>query len=230
MPRSALIRKSLAEQIYETLRSNLMDGEFRPGERLTIASLAEQFGTSITPVREAISRLASEQILEVKAATSVIVPNLTTRDLREIVLIRKDLEGLAARRFAEIGTTEMIAELEELNEAFIQAASRDPKEAARKNRDFHFRILRFAELPYVEAICENMWVLMGPFLRVFHEEIPVRRLTAGNHQHFNFLSAVKAGDLDAAQTAMRTDIGWSDELISRTEDRRNRLANGEDTA
>jgi hypothetical protein len=44
----------------------------------------------------------------------------------------------------------------------------------------------FADMPYVEAICENMWTLMGPFLRTFHEEVPVRRLTADNHLHFRF--------------------------------------------
>lgn len=49
---------NLSEQVYGTIRSSLMDGRYEPGERLTIASLAEQLGVSITPVREAIFRLA----------------------------------------------------------------------------------------------------------------------------------------------------------------------------
>jgi DNA-binding GntR family transcriptional regulator len=215
-----LVKASLSEQIYRNLRASLMDGEFRPGERLTIASLSEQYGTSITPVREAISRLASEHALEIKAATSVIVPNLTARNLREIVAIRKELEGMAAQRVAEIGTPAMLGELTELNTEFIRATTLNPREAAQKNRDFHFLILHFADMPYVEAICENMWTLMGPFLRTFHEEMPVRRLAANSHQHFNFLASAKAGDPVGARLAMQADISWSDELITRVEERR----------
>ncbi|MFT3988898.1 GntR family transcriptional regulator [Aestuariivirga sp.] len=217
MPPKPLVKENLCEQIYRSLRASLMDGEYRPGERLTISGVAEHYGTSITPVREAIFRLASEQALEVKASTSVVVPALTTRDLREIVAIRHDLEGMAAHRVGEIATPEMIAKLEEQNAVFIRAAANNAAGAAHANRDFHFMILRFAEMPYVEAICENMWTLMGPFLRTFHEEMPVRRLTADNHKHFQFIAAVKAGDPVAAREAMQSDVRWSDELITRHE-------------
>lgn len=218
MPPKAVVKENLSKQIYNSLRLSLMDGEFRPGERLTINGVAEQYGTSITPVREAIFRLASEKALEVKAATSVIVPDLTSRDLREIVAIRKDMEGFAAFRVGQIATPEMIGTLHIQNATFIKAAASNPREAAQANRDFHFLVLKFAEMPYVEAICENMWTLMGPFLRMFHEEVPVRRLTADNHMHFGFLAALKAGDPEAARTAMQQDIMWSNELITRHEE------------
>lgn len=218
MPPKPLVKENLSEQIYRSLRLSLMDGEYRPGERLTISSVAEQYGTSITPVREAIFRLASEQALEVKAATSVIVPHLTSRNLREIVAIRRDLEGMAAFRVGQIATPAMIEELDEQNATFIRAAASNAREAAQANRDFHFLILRFAEMPYVEAICENMWTLMGPFLRMFHEEMPVRRLTADNHLHFRFIAALKTGDPQGARQAMQDDISWSDEVITRHEE------------
>lgn len=218
MPPKALVKENLSEQIYRNLRLSLMEGEYRPGERLTISSVAELYGTSITPVREAIFRLASEQALEVKAATSVVVPRLTTRNLREIVSIRREMEGMAAFRVGQTATPAMLSELQAQNATFIRAAANDPGEAAQANREFHFMILRFADMPYVEAICENMWTLMGPFLRTFHEEVPVRRLTADNHKHFAFLAALKSGDPDAARAAMQQDIAWSDELITRHED------------
>lgn len=224
MPPKAVVKENLSEQIYRSLRLSLMDGEYRPGERLTISTVAEQYGTSITPVREAIFRLVSEQALEVKAATSVIVPDPTSRDLREIVSIRKDLEGMAAFRVGQIATSAMIDELEAQNATFIKAAASNPRDAAQANRDFHFLILRFAEMPYVEAICENMWTLMGPFLRTFHEQVPVRRLTADNHLHFGFIAALKAGDPKAARAAMQDDIAWSDELITQQEEMRAKSA------
>ena len=56
-------KENLSSQLYNQLRTALMDGQLAPGERLTISGIAEQFGTSITPVREAIFRLVSERAL-----------------------------------------------------------------------------------------------------------------------------------------------------------------------
>ena len=217
MPTMPLSRANLSTQLYENLREALMDGHFRPGQRLTIAAFAEQYGTSITPVREAIFRLASERALDVRAATSIMVPKLTPKDLREIVNIRVDLEGMAAFRVAEIAKPAQIEEFELLNATFIDAAATDPERASRANRDFHFKILKYADMPYVESICENMWTLMGPFLRTFHEEIPVRQLTARNHKHFHFIEALKQRNPEGAREAMQLDIKWSDVLVTAQE-------------
>ena len=156
MQTKSLSRASLSTQLYQELRQGLMDGYFRPGQRLTIAALAEQYGTSITPVREAIFRLVSEKALEMRAATSIVVPKLTSRDLREIISIRVELEGIAAQRVAEIVTEKQIEDFVSLNESFIEAAATDPELASRINRDFHFRILTLAGLPYIESICEKV--------------------------------------------------------------------------
>ncbi len=216
MRHKTVVKENLSEQIYRDIRLSLMDGEFRPGERLTISSVAEQYGTSITPVREALFRLASERALQVKAATSIVVPQLTPRDLREIVAIRRELEGMAAYRVCELVTPEIIAEFEAQNATFIKVVS-NARDAARANRDFHFLNLHLAQMPYVETICENMWTLMGPFLRTFHEEVPLKRLSADDHLHFKYIAALKAGDPEAARDAMRQDIAWSYELITKHE-------------
>lgn len=212
-----LNKESLSEQIYRNLRLALMDGEYRPGARLTIAGVADLYGTSITPAREAIMRLASEKALDFVAATSVAVPVLTPRDLREIVAIRRELEGMAAHRVGEIATPTTVAEFEALNARFAAAAAQDPRDAALHNRAFHFLILRRAGLPYIETICESMWTLMGPFLRSFHEEMPMRELSADDHHHFRFIEALRRNDAPAARKAMRTDIDWSNTLIDRLE-------------
>lgn len=217
MPAKQLSRANLASQLYEDLRQRLMDGHFKPGQRVTIAAFAEQYGTSITPVREAIFRLASERALEVRAATSIVVPKLTSRDLREIVSIRIELEGMAAERVAEIVTEEQIQEFERLNETFMQVAARDPEASSRLNRDFHFLILKLARMPYIESICENMWTLMGPFLRTLHEDLPARQLTGSDHKHAHFIRALKARDSAAAKHAMQEDIRWSYILVAAQE-------------
>jgi DNA-binding GntR family transcriptional regulator len=137
-----LVRESLSMQLYTSLRQALMNGQYEPGHRLTIAGLAEEYGTSITPVREAIFRLVSERALEMRAATSVQVPRLGVAQLLEIQRIRYELEGLAAYEAAGRITPDELEELRRIHARFIEAASRDSAEASLLNRDFHFAVLR----------------------------------------------------------------------------------------
>lgn len=212
-----IAKANLSAQLYTQLRSALMEGLFSPGERLTISRIAEEFETSITPVREAIFRLVSERALEMRAATSVNVPVLDPAKLREIQRIRIELEGSAAARAAEIITPAELAELAAIQEAFIRAARDDPQRASVLNRDFHFAVLRIAQLPILEGIVENMWVLMGPFLRLFHDRTPKRELSESEHRHHDILAALRTRDPAAARRAMQEDIRWGEHLIARLE-------------
>lgn len=210
-------KENLSARIYAQMRGALMDGQFEPGERLTISSLAEQFGTSITPVREAIFRLVSERALEMRAATAVHVPRLDAARLREVQLIRVELEGAAAERAAQIITEKQLAELTAIHERFLAAAAVDPAEASLCNRDFHFALLRVAGLPILEGIVENAWVLMGPFLRMFHVHIPKRQLSADEHLHHEVLEALRRRDAKGARAAIQDDIRWGNVLIDALE-------------
>ena len=217
-------RESLSTQLYNNLRTSLMDGQYTPGQRLTISGLAEEYGTSITPVREAIFRLVSERALEMRAATSVQVPDFSPASLREIQRIRVELEGLAAYRAAELMTPSRLKELKAINAKFIQAAAASPQKASVLNRDFHFAILRQAEMPFVEGICENMWVLMGPFLRTFHDRMPVRQLSSENHKHYELLAALAARDPERSRFSIQEDIRWGEEMIQTLETERRAAA------
>lgn len=216
-PIKQISKENLSARIYAQMRGALMDGQFQPGERLTISALAEQFGTSITPVREAIFRLVSERALEMRAATAVHVPHLDASRLREVQLIRVELEGAAAERAAQKITAKQLAELTTIHERFLKAAAVDPAEASVLNRDFHFALLRVAELPILESIVENAWVLMGPFLRLFHVHIPKRQMTGEEHLHHDVLKALRKGDARAARAAIQDDIRWGNVLIDTLE-------------
>jgi DNA-binding GntR family transcriptional regulator len=206
-------KENLSMRIYRQIRRALIDGQYEPGERLRISALAAELGTSITPVREAIFRLVSEQALEIKAATAVYVPVLDPVKVREIQLVRIHLEGAAAERAAELITDAQLKHLEALQAAFIKAASTDAKRASERNRDFHFAILQIADLPVVESIVENMWVLMGPLLHVFHTTMPKRQISGKQHRHYEILTALRAHDPAAAREALQQDIKWGSVLI-----------------
>lgn len=205
---------NLSGQVYAQLRSALMDGRFIPGERLTIANLAAHFGTSITPVREAIFRLVSDQALEMRAATAIHVPPADGTRLREVQLIRLELEGAAAAAAADRATDDDVRRLESLHRRFMNAAAEDLAESSILNRDFHFALVRMAGLPLVEKIVENCWVLSGPALRRFIELSPPAR-GAGRHPHEDVIDAVKRRDGPAAREAIGRDIRWGISMVEK---------------
>jgi len=208
MPQLAKITKgNLSEQVYGSIRDSLMDGRYEPGARLTIASLAEQLGVSITPVREAIFRLVSERALEMRAATSIHVRNLTASELKEIQIIRHHLEGEAAAQAAERIDPAALAEMEGLQRSFSRAAATDPLEASRLNREFHFRLAEAAGMPLLLATIESMWAQMGPLIHLYHQNTPPRVLVSPDHGHYQVLTALRSRDAPAARAAIQADIG-----------------------
>ncbi|MFG6082623.1 GntR family transcriptional regulator [Paracoccus litorisediminis] len=208
-----IVRQSLSEQLYESLRLALMNGQYEPGERVTIAGLAEEYGTSITPVREAIFRLVSEKALQMRAATSFQVPRFDTAQLLEIQAIRIELEGRATYEAAGRITAKELAELRTIHARFIAAAAEDPAKASILNRDFHFALLRISDMPLLVSLCENMWTLIGPVLRLFHMRMPVREVASDEHKHHELLNALAAGDQDRSRRAIQEDISWAHHLI-----------------
>lgn len=204
---SKITRGNLSEQVYGTIRASLMDGRYEPGARLTVASLAEQLGVSITPVREAIFRLVTERALELRAATSIQVRSLTAAELREIQLIRHHLEGEAAAQAAVKISRQALAALETLHADFTRAAASDALEASRINREFHFKLAEAAEMPLLKATIESMWAQMGPLIHLYHLNTPSRVLVSGEHGHYLVLRALAARDPEAARSGIQADIG-----------------------
>jgi len=206
-------KENLSSRVYSEIRNALMDGQFEPGERLTISHLAEEMGVSITPVREAIFRLVSEGALDMKAATAVHVPIMTSKQLREIQLIRHLLEGTAAERAAERITPAQLAELEAIQERFVAAASQDPKLASLHNRAFHFRLMAAGDMPTAYGIVESLWAGMGSLFQIFHIRAAPRDLKKDRHPHEDVLNGLRRGDGVAARTALQADIRWGQLMI-----------------
>lgn len=184
-----------------------------PGDRLRISTLAEEFGVSITPVREAIFRLISDHALDIKAATSIYVPVLTVNQLREIQLIRHLLEGEAAGMAAQRITKPELEKLEAIQEAFQKAVPVDYKQAALLNREFHFGFIFAARMSVVSNTLENMWVIMGPLLSRFHAEVSKRELASAEHKHFEVLEGLRTRDSNRAKDALQADIAWGELMI-----------------
>lgn len=210
---------NLSEQVYRGIRNALMEGQYKPGERVTINRLADELDVSTTPIREAIFRLVSDRALEMKVATAIHVPEIKADQLREIQTIRLLLEGKAAEIAAAKTSRDQLKRLEDIQTQFRLAAETDPLKAAYFNRQFHFALLGIADMPMLTSAVENMWVLMGPLLRVYHLEAPTRDLTSSGHDHYGVLEGLRRGDGEQARRAIQDDIRLGLNMVNCVEER-----------
>lgn len=196
---------SLSARIYNKVREGLIVGNFAPGERLLMQDVAEQLGTSVTPVREACLRLVSEQALELRSGRFVTVPELGRGRYVQIKLIRTALEGLAAELAVDTVADADLHQLAEIHARFVESEKAGDLQAARiANRLFHFGVYRLSKMPMLIGQIENMWVSMGPILNVYYREIPHEYVGAQEHEHL--LEALRSRDGKNARKAIENDI------------------------
>jgi DNA-binding GntR family transcriptional regulator len=130
--------KPVQKDAYTLILEAIDTGIYRPGDRLVESELAERFGVSRTPIREALQRLETQSLLT-RDGRSLIVASLDHNQLSELYVVRAELEGLAARLAARHATSEEARVLRDMVEA-DQALLGNPKGLARANRRFHKQI------------------------------------------------------------------------------------------
>ena len=197
---------ALGDQVYQTLRAHLRDGTIVSGQPLQEVQLAEKLGVSRTPVREALTRLASEGLLA-SDGRSFIVPALTLKDVEDIYEVRFLLEPAAVRRVAEL-TTEATVRAP-LDEALADAIAAYKAEDADAFREANIRF-------------RNAWIALVPNRRLVKaieqyadHMMRIRALTLGDPKIRNIVlkglkriaEALAAGDGEIAAEAMRDHLG-----------------------
>lgn len=198
-----LEHENLSSKIYATLCNALISGQFQPGDRLKVRDLAEQLGTSVTPVRDAILRLTHDKAVVFRSARDIRIPAMTEERYLEIRTIRLKLEALAAKGAAELATKRDIAGIEQLlrrNEATFEA--RDRLSSAELNQAFHFMLPKIAEMPVLDCIMRRLWLQMGPLIAETYFENGRSVID----DHYLVLDALKRRDPHAAIAAIQDDI------------------------
>lgn len=127
-----------AKDAYTLILEAIDQGVYRPGDRLVESELADRFGVSRTPIREALQRLETQSLLA-RDGRSLIVASLDHNQMAELYAVRTELEGLAARLAARHATEEEVRVLRDMV-AEDQALLNDPAALARANRRFHKQI------------------------------------------------------------------------------------------
>ena len=196
---------SLSEFVYGRLRAALMRAEFAPHQRLKVRDLAQQMGTSETPVREALFQLAHEGAIEIKPRYYIRVRRLTLAEYTEIKDIRLNLEPLAAERALPFITEADIDTLSTEHVRLMDAeASGDWRTALQANFDFHFGLYRRSNMPTLIDVLEGLWIRVGPLLSELYPD--AQPTYAERHQHLNVLDALRARDSFSLREAIRMDL------------------------
>ena len=187
---------------YALVLEAIDSGLYRPGDRLVESDLADRFGVSRTPIREALQRLETQGLLT-RDGRSLIVASLDHTQLAELYVVRGELEGLAARLAARHATPEEIRVLRDLL-AEDEALVGDPRALARANRRFHHQIHlashnRFL-VQQLDLVHRSMALLASTSLAA---EGRSRRAI---EEHALIVEAIAAGDGAAAEEALRDHI------------------------
>ena len=188
---------SLADQIFERLENDIIQGVYPRGEILTELRLAEELGVSRTPIREALRRLEQERLIESAGKGSVVL-GITETDLLDIMTIRERVEGVAAYYAAQNITPEGIKELSDivdLQEFYF--ARKDAAHLHQVDDRFH------------DAICQlsNRNVLIDTLLPLLRKTRRYRKLSLENwdrtsntkQEHYAIYQAIVSGNAPLAE-------------------------------
>ena len=177
-------------------------GVFKPGDRLVESDLADRFGVSRTPIREALQRLETQNLLT-RDGRSLIVASLSHNEMAELYAVRSELEGLAARLAAQHASAEEVLVLREMVQEDRKLTD-DPSALSRANRRFHKQI---------HLASHNRFLVRQ--LDLVHRSMALMATTSlaaegrgevAMEEHNAIVEAIAAGDQDGAQQALRDHI------------------------
>ncbi|UWQ92649.1 GntR family transcriptional regulator [Aliisedimentitalea scapharcae] len=177
-------------------------GVYKPGDRLVESDLAERFGVSRTPIREALQRLETQSLLE-RDGRSLIVASLDHNQMAELYMVRRELEGLAARLAARHATEEEVKVLREMVET-DNALVGNPTELAKANRRFHEQIHLASHNRYLVQQLDLVHRTMA--LMATTSLAAEGRGEIAQNEHDGIVAAIAARDEDAAAEALKEHI------------------------
>lgn len=173
---------SMAEVVYERLRQGIFRGVYPPG-RISIQRLAERFGVSTMPVREALRRLEADGLVSFKSGRQVLVNERSLADLEEIFAIRRELEDLALRTAVPhlVTDVETVAQLDGLVDDMDALFER--YDAWReKNHEFHLLLYSASNMPRLCSLIANLGVAVEPYVRLYGTTEEGLRIAQDQHR------------------------------------------------
>jgi DNA-binding GntR family transcriptional regulator len=181
---------SVSSEVYDRLRKRITEGLLPPGKIISIRSIADTFGVSTMPVREALRKLQAEGFVTFERR-SVTVNKLSVDEVKQMFIIRQRLELLAAE-WAILKVT--VDDLDDLREIFqvMKQPDIEVKEWRHRNREFHIRFYECAESPHLIELIRNVWDKVEPYMTIYTST--VEGFQEAHKQHEEILHTIERRD------------------------------------
>ncbi|PZP34546.1 MAG: GntR family transcriptional regulator [Roseateles depolymerans] len=201
----ATASQRLSEQLRETIEEEVATGKLKPGTHLDELELAARFGVSRTPIRETLSLLAGEGLVEIRPRRGAVVAQLSPARLVEMFEVMAELEAMSARLAARRIKDDALARLQAMHERCEQAAQAgDPDAYFYANEEFHQAVYRAAQNEYLIEQAFSLQRKLRPYRRL---QLRVRnRLQRSLAEHQAVLDAIRANEPEQAAQAMRGHV------------------------
>ncbi|WP_114946723.1 GntR family transcriptional regulator [Microvirga calopogonii] len=208
----SISRRYLHDEVAERLRDLIRSGELEPKSRVNELELAERFGISRTPLREAIKILATEGLLELLPNRGARVASITNREIDEMIEVVAGLEAIAADLACKRITDDEIAAIEGLHQQMVAAWKRkDNPSYFTLNRQIHEAIMTASRNATLQGIYANLSGRIQRTRYSAHKTPEQWRRAVTEHEQM--LELLKAHDSDRLATLMRDHIYGKKEVI-----------------
>lgn len=198
-------RQSLADQVYKYIKRLILSGELKGGEKVPEERVAQLFGVSRTPIREALRRLEEYGLIKIKPRSYALVVELAPSEAEQIARVRARLESLAVELLAEKGTEEDFDILEQLvNECDELLVTGDLASTFEKDSQLHLEIAKRTGNRHLYEIFEKIDAKVQLLRLVLH--LPVNELTGFIGQHKDIIHYIKMHNKEAAAKLMTKHI------------------------
>ncbi|MBS3178320.1 MULTISPECIES: GntR family transcriptional regulator [unclassified Pseudoclavibacter] len=208
--------------LLERLRRLVTSGTYPPGDPMPELVLAQEFGVSRTPIREALKQLENEGLVEIRPRVGTFVRTPTRREIVELFQLKESLEGLAANLLARRGpTSELAALTRNLDESDAAVRANDTAEYARLVHEFHWTIVLGADNAKLAEHYERLMNQLAYHRIVLRTIERPGRLLASDHEHHAIVRSIVEKDAIGAEFAMRTHVEASSRAALAPEDHGN---------
>jgi len=214
MNASRIAPLALYQEVAERLRERIFSHELKPGAWIDEQAIAEQYGISRTPLREALKVLASEGLVTLKPRRGCYVTEISERDLDEIFSVMALLEGQCARDATSKASEADLARFRALHDGLEAAAEKnDINGFFEANQAFHHAVQSVADNHWLQHVIEDLRKVIK--LSRHHSLFSDGRLEQSLAEHRDILKAMLEGDAAGAEQAMRAHIESGRQALAR---------------
>jgi DNA-binding GntR family transcriptional regulator len=202
---------TLGEQLDAALEQAIIQGVLKPGQRINPDEIAEQYGVSRIPVREALRSLGANGWVDIRPRHGAYVRQRSEAELLQLFEVRESLDTTAARLAAVRRSPEQLAELSGLAARCLHAAQQGNRkdEVATLNGEFHQAVARASGNEVLASMLDHL----GKRVRWYYTAVVPARGIASAQEHVDMVEAIRARDPDAAERAVHAHVRGTREVI-----------------